>query len=341
MRGRARDGVGRARRREKSVGVEAAVGIVAATRVLVSQATARSSRRVVVPDDVLAWWGTVRFPLRLAASVTGYAITIFVAWYLLQNHQGWAGRDVDLWTRVGAEARAGISPYRNSGTGLTYYYAPPWTLLFAATSWIGKPALWAVISTIEVLSLRYIAGSWLRVGYFGLCFLTGAEIVSGAFNLAVAAGLVAAMRGDSRLATFMGLAKLSPFLAIRDLRRPAIVIGACLLVTIPVLGWWADWVMTLARAPTDQASLGFYQIPLVARAVVAVAILSVWRSPRAGALAAAVAIPALYTISLVLLYAVVSPLPKPSSERDGGEERFGLRGVRRPFTRLTNHLRAA
>src|SRR5262249_40860361 len=152
-----------------------------------------------IPERVAARWGTIRFRYRLAASLTGYAITAFVALFLLTSYPGWAGRDVDLWLRVGSDVRAGISPYGETGLGTTFYYAPPWALLMGATTWLGKPLFWLATALLEVAALRYIAGSWLRVGYFGLCFLTGAEIVSGAFNLIVAAGLAAAIRGDSRL----------------------------------------------------------------------------------------------------------------------------------------------
>ena len=188
-----------------------------------------------------------------------------------------------------------------------------------ATSWIGKPLLWALIAALEILALRYIAGSWLRAGYFGLCFLTGAEIVSGAFNLVVAAGLAAAIRGDSRLAAFTALAKLSPALAIREVRGPAIVLTISILATLPVLGLWADWMAALANATTTHAALGYHEIPLVARVLVAVTILALWRSPRAGAAAAAIAIPGLYAISLVLLFALFTPLNTESKDRNVGQ----------------------
>ena len=260
-----------------------------------------------IAEQVVERWGTVRFRYRLLASLTGYAITAFVAWYVLFQLPGWAGRDVDVWIRAGSDVRAGVSPYGGGALTASFYYAPPWALLLGATSWVGKPILWALIAVLEILALRYIAGSWLRVGYFGLCFLTGAEIVSGAFNLVVAAGLAAAVRGDSRLAAFTALAKLSPALAIRDVRGAAMVLGACLLLTLPVLGWWGDWVATLqSAAGAHTASVGYHELPLAARLVVALAILALWRSPRAGALAAAVAIPGLYAISVVLLYAVVA-----------------------------------
>ncbi len=257
-------------------------------------------------EQASARWGTVRFRYRLLASLTGYAITAFVAWYVLFHLPGWAGRDVDVWLKVGSDVRSEISPYVHAAPESSFYYAPPWALVFGATSWLGKPILWALISVIEILSLRYIAGSWLRVGYFGLCFLTGAEIVSGAFNLVVAAGLAAAVRGDSRLAGFMALAKLSPAVAIRDLRGAATVVGACLLLTMPVLGWWGDWIAQLAHAASTYTSNGYHELPLAARLIAALAILAVWRSPRAGALAAAVAIPGLYAISVVLLFALAA-----------------------------------
>ena len=260
-----------------------------------------------IAKQVVERWGTIRFRYRLLASLTGYAITAFVAWYVLFQLPGWAGRDVDVWIRAGSDVRTGVSPYGGGDLTASFYYAPPWALLLGATSWIGKPILWALIAVLEILALRSIAGSWLRVGYFGLCFITGAEIVSGAFNLVVAAGLAAAVRGDSRLAAFTALAKLSPVLAIRDVRGAAMVLGACLLLTLPVLGWWGDWTATLQRAAgAHTASVGYHEVPLTARIVVALAILGLWRSPRAGALAAAVAIPGLYAISFVLLYAVVA-----------------------------------
>lgn len=263
-----------------------------------------------VVDRARALSGTVRFRYRLAASLTGYAVMAFVGWYVLVNLPGWAGRDVDVWLQVGGDVRNGASPYHAGALESSFYYAPPWAVLLGTVSWIGKPALWALIALLELLSLRYIAGSWLRTGYFGLCFLTGAEIVSGAFNLVIAAGLAAAIRGDSRLAAFTGLAKLSPLLAIRELRGPALVLAASLVVTLPMAGLWVDWVNQLATASSAYtAAVGYHEVPFIARLGVALVIPGIWRSPRAGALAAAVAIPGLYAISIVLLYALVARPP--------------------------------
>ena len=272
-----------------------------------------------VAEQALAVWGTVRFRYRLAASLTGYAITGFVAWFILTNHPGWVGRDVDVWIRVGSDVRSGVSPYGGGPWQAAFFYAPPWALLLGAISWLGKPLVWAIIASCEVLSLRYIAGSWLRVGYFGLCFLTGAEIVSGAFNLVIAAGLAATIRGDSRLAALTALAKLSPVLAIRELRGPVIVLGAAVILTVPVFGWWGDWVAQLANASSSYTTNGYHEIPWSARLLFGLAVLIAWRSPRAGALAAAAAIPGLYAISVVLLYALVAqPAAEPVAEMAHG-----------------------
>lgn len=265
-------------------------------------------------DRARARWGSVRFRYRLLASLTGYVVTAFVAWFVLFNHPGWAGRDLDVWMRAGDDVRAGISPYHSAPYVSAFYYAPPWALFFGAITWLGKPAVWALIGLSELLALRYIAGSWLRVGYFGLCFLTGAELVSGAFNLVIAAALVAAIRGDSRFAVVAALAKLSPALAIREIRNAAKIVALLVILTLPVLAWWGDWVRQLMSASGGIGAIGYYEIPWVARAVVALGILATWRSPRAGALAAAVAIPGLYAISVVLLYAAIAPLTPPLRE---------------------------
>lgn len=247
----------------------------------------------------------IRRPLRVAASLTGYAISGMAIWFVLA-HPGWAGRDVDVWLRVGNDVRAGVSPYYPVTAADTFYYAPPWALIFGALTWFGKPLTWLLIFGLELASLRYIAGSWLRVGYFGLVFLTGAELASGAMNLIVAAGLLAAARGDARLAAFMALAKLSPAFAIREWRGPALVLLGALIVTLPWLGWWGDWIRQLIWASGQ--SVG-YSIPLPLRVVAGLGIVSLWRSRRAGILAAAIAIPGLYPISIVLLYPLFSEVP--------------------------------
>lgn len=252
------------------------------------------------------WFRPIGFRYRVLASATGYAVSGFVAWFLVFNYPGWAGQDVDVWVRVGENARDGVSPYAPGPWASLFFFAPPWAVVLGAISWVGKPVLWALITLAEIASLRYIAGSWLRVGYFGLFFLTGAEIVSGAFNLVIAAALAAAIRGHSGPAAFVALAKVSPVLAIRDWRAAAVVISAAALITIPVFGWWFDWMAFLIGGWGGHPQDGFHG-SLVTRLLLAGGILVLWRSPRAGALAAAVAIPILYPISAVLFFALFTP----------------------------------
>jgi hypothetical protein len=246
----------------------------------------------------------ISFRVRLIASLTGYAITAFVVAWSLADHG--LAPDLSVWDRVGDQVRTGISPYgENYPWGAWFPYAPPWALLFGLVSWLPLAGQALLVFGAELAALRYIAGSWLRVGYFGLFFVTGGEFANGSFNLVLAAGLLAAMRGDGRLATIGALAKLSPVLAIREWRGPLTVLVICLIVTLPWLGLWADWLRLLADASTR--SIGYPFPPLPVRAVIAVVVLLAWRSPRAGVLAAFMAIPGLYSYSFVLLYPLLTP----------------------------------
>ena len=247
---------------------------------------------------------TPRF--RRLASLTGYAImAVTIAWALANKG---LGADLTVWDRVGDEVRRGIDPYYVAPlNGLNLFYAPPWALALGAVSWLPVPVVALGIFALELACLRYVAGSWLRVGYLGLIPITGGELVAGSFNLVIAAALAATLRGDSRLATLGALAKLSPVLAIRDWRRAAWVLGICFVITLPVAGWWLDWARQLAYAST--LHLGF-EVPVVGRWAVALALIGLApRSRRIGVLAAALAIPGLYSYSLVLLYPLLVPAP--------------------------------
>ncbi len=249
--------------------------------------------------------------VRILASLMGYGVTAFTIGWVLANRG--LGADLAVWTRVGDEVRQGISPYHQvSALVLNFAYAPPWALAFGATSWL--PGFPVLVFLLELACLRYIAGSWLRVGYLGLIPITGGELAAGQFNLVIGAGLAAAMRGNSRLAVVGALAKLSPVLAIREWRRPLAVLLVCLAVTLPVAGWWFDWLRELQYL--SALSIGF-PIPVTLRLAVGLVILAVWRSPRAGVLAAAVAVPSLTSYSVVLLYPLLSPVRTTSPAQKG------------------------
>jgi hypothetical protein len=246
----------------------------------------------------------IRPSLRYLTAAVGYGITAFVIWWSL-SARGLAP-DLAIWDRVGDQVRAGVSPYSTAypWSGL-FFYAPPWALGFGLTSWLPGVAQAGLLFALELVCLRYVAGSWLRVGYLGLCPITGGELANGSFNLVVAAGIAAAMRGDGRLAALTALAKVSPILAVRDWRRAVVVLAVVAAVTVPVIGWWGDWVSMLVYS-NEHYSIG-YPVPWIPRLAAGIGLLAVFRwSSRARGFAAVIAIPAIYSYSVVLLYPLLT-----------------------------------
>ena len=267
---------------------------------------------------------SIRYPFRLVASLTGYGVVAFVVWWqLTANYGGHLPPDLAIWDRVGDQVIHGTSPYAFEGVDWSalFFYAPPWALAFGLTSWLPPIVQAGLVFALEMLALRYIAGSWLRVGYFGLFPITGAELGNGSFNLVVAASIAAAMRGDGRLAAWCSLAKLSPILAVRDFRRAAVVLVVGGLVTLPVLAWWGDWIRLLTSTNATFA-IG-YQIWWPGRIAAAVILMLLVRRPWARGLAAAIAIPALYSYSIVLLYPVVALFSRAPAEQAGTQGSSG------------------
>lgn len=248
-------------------------------------------------------WVTGR--VRLTASLLGYGMIVAViAWSV--TSRGWIAPDVLIWDRTGDWVRSGLSPYsRDFDWHGLFVYAPPWAVLFSLTSWLPIGGQAGLVFAVEVAALRYVAGSWLRVGYLGLIPITGGELANGSFNLVLAAGILAAIRGDGRLAMFTALAKFSPILAVRDWRGAALVGGIAFAMTLPMLGWWREWIETLLWMQSTYA-VG-YQVPLIPRLAVAVALAATGK-PWGRSLAAAIAIPAIYSYSVVLLYPVAGLL---------------------------------
>ena len=248
----------------------------------------------------------IRHKVRLLASLTGYGITAFVIWWQWTSNFHGLPPDLAIWDRVGDQVIHGVSPYAYHEVHWTqlFFYAPPWALAFGLTGWLPAIVQAGLVMAIGLLSLRYIAGSWLRAGYFGLIPLTGAELGNGSFNLLVAAAIAAAMRGDGRLAAWTSLAKVSPILAITDYKRAAVVLVMAAAVTLPVWHWWLEWVELLLWTNATVA-IG-YQVWFPGRVAAALALVVLVRRPWARGLAAAIAIPAVYSYSLVLLYPLLA-----------------------------------
>lgn len=170
-------------------------------------------------------------PVASALAIGGYLVAaVILSWGFTSGKFAIPGNDALIWDRVGDEVRSGISPYYSVEGPGGFYYAPPWALFFAAISWLPAQVTALVMIALEIGALRYVAGSWRRVGYCLWLPLVAFELPSSQTNLLVAAAIAAALRGDSRAAVVMALAKLSPALAIdtRDWRRVAVWGGASL-----------------------------------------------------------------------------------------------------------------
>ena len=214
-----------------------------------------------------------------------------------------------MWNRVGDDLRAGLDVYaRQPVLTNTFFYAPPWAVIFAAVSWLPVDLWYVGIVALEVAAVRYLAGSWTRVGWFCWWPFVAFELPSGNFNLIMAASIVVAVRGEPRPAVLMALAKLAPAIAIRrrDWRKALWALVVACAITVPWLWLWPNWVEEHMIAALSWPTLG-PQIPIALPVRLAVAgALVVARRPWATALAAAIATPAFYFGSLVLLLAPIA-----------------------------------
>jgi hypothetical protein len=256
-------------------------------------------------------------PVRTGLSILGYLITAGVIALIALASTGF-GHDVAIWDRVGDQVRAGVSPY-----GLQYdpnevfLYTPVWAVIFAAVSWLPPAVLTIGLIVLEVAAWRVCAGSWRRVGYLGLFPIFGFDIAVGQINLLIAAAVALALRGDGRLAVIAAFAKISPALAIREWRRPLIVAAICLLVTLPVLSLWRDWIDQLVAA----TQIVDAPVPYWVRLAVAGGLLMTRRTWARG-LAVIVAIPN-PTANVYVLLAALMPAMVRTSTRVGSDSSLG------------------
>lgn len=252
-----------------------------------------------------------------AFSAGGYLILAGILWWGVSVGKfTLTPGDALVWDRVGDEVRAGISPYYAvTGSG-GFYYAPPWAILWAVVSWLPVQVVAAVIMAVEAASLRYIAGSWLRVGYLCWLPLVAFELPSAQINLIMAAALAAAVRGDPRAAMLVAAAKLSPLLAIRENWRRAVPVAVLLVaVTLPVAGLWVDWIRQLTGTYGHNIAGGAQlDVPFLPRLLVALVLVATGRR-WARVVGAVIATPALYWVSGVILLGLL-PRRSVAQERD-------------------------
>lgn len=225
-----------------------------------------------------------------------------------------------IWDRVGDALRAGAPIYDPSiPNGEAFWYAPPLAFVFAAFSWLPADLVHWLFVAVRIASLRVIAGSWLGAGIACWFPLVAFDVAGGNFNLPVAAAIVAAVRGDPRWAVWAGLAKFGPFLAIhrRAWRRALATLAIAVVITVPWLHLWGQWVQELLANVGTQLGP---QLPigLGIRLPAALILLLVVRTRWSRALAATIAIPAFYWGSLVILLAPIAVYLRDRAETRGG-----------------------
>ena len=245
--------------------------------------------------------------LQLALAAASVAWFGFQLWTLIDwGRLPWPGGDVTaIFDPAGDRLRAGQPVYQGAFSG-AFFYGPPIAVFYGAISWLPPALAQAIVLAGELVALRWLGGSW-----FGFCCALAFpvmpwELMSGQFNLVIAAGIVAAVGGDPRVATGTAFAKLSSLIAIdpRDWRRALPVVAVAILVTLPWLSLWPAWIGLLVDAYRTPGIGPQIPVPWLPRAAVAVLLLLAWR-PWSRAAAAVIALPAFYFSSFVLFVAPV------------------------------------
>lgn len=286
-----------------------------------------------VLDGLLRGGGARRYsPLTIAISFGGVA---FVILQLVIGAQAGIfpipGRDELIWDRVGDALWTGGPVYYNAPQlADSFVYAPPLAVVFGFVSWLPIEAQHILFFALKVASLRVIAGSWIGAGIACWFPLVAFDLGGGNFNLLVAAAIVAAVFGRPRLAIWAALAKLAPLLAIhpRDWRSATITLLIALAMTLPWLHLWPEWLSLVVADAGNPGVLGpQIPIPWGLRLAAAAVLLLVVRSRWSRALAATLAIPAFYWVSLVVLLAPVATVVRErlADEALGSRVRSPLR----------------
>lgn len=226
-------------------------------------------------------------------------VSELVVWF---SRGAWPLYDTACFWQGGRHLLEGRPVYGEIDGALPFRYAPPWAVVWAVLSLLPLDVLVAGLLILQVLALRYVAGSWRNAGL--LCWLpiVPGALATGNVDFLIAATILGALRGVSRsgwAVTWFAMAKLSPaavlVMASRHQWRDAIVAGIVLCaLTIPFLHLWPEWIAYLQSPP------GNIWLPLLPRIPVGLALLA-YRKPWSVAAGAAVLTPAFYAHSLVLL----------------------------------------
>jgi hypothetical protein len=232
-----------------------------------------------------------------------FGLAVFALYFIEDGPR--IGGDLAAYLRAGDDLLAGRQVYVGQiGDVGAFNYAPPWAVLFAALSWVPDMLMQVGIMVLGMVCLRYIAGSWLWAGLAFWFPVTVSLLYAGNIELLIAAAVLIAWRGHAGALAFTALAKVAPVLGIprSGWREAAVVVGLAVLVTLPWLYLWPEWIEYLLRQPAGAAFT--FGPPWYFRLPFALALLAL-RRPWASATAVVVAMPALWLGTLVILFAAV------------------------------------
>jgi hypothetical protein len=228
-----------------------------------------------------------------------------VEWSLMG---AWPFHDTANCWLAGVHLREGAPVYSGVvGTFLSMVYAPPVVVLYGPLSLLPLEVLAGVQFLAQLLALRYVTGSWRNAGLVAWLPIVPRELVTGNVDLLMAAAVYAAVRGvrlSSAAVAVFTVAKFSPVLALAGSRCGwrafALTTVAIVAITLPWAYLWPQWVTIMAASTTAPLDA----VPLLPRLPVVVALLAM-RRPWSIAAAAALATPAFYFHSAVLLLPAV------------------------------------
>lgn len=213
----------------------------------------------------------------------------------------WPPHDsVNIWL-AGARLLEGADVYTGLvAEFLVFVYAPPVAVLAGPWSLLPVEVLIVVLLAAQVVGFRWVAGSWMAVGL--LCWLpiVPRALVTGNVDFVMAAAIYAGargLRGSGWAASLFAFMKFSPALAVRRWREFVVATIVLVAITLPWPSLWPAWVATIIAS----VGVATETLPILPRIPIVLVLLLV-RRPWSIAAAAALATPAFYFHSWVLLF---------------------------------------
>jgi len=155
---------------------------------------------------------------------SGIVVFGLVGWMLaivtLATVWSQSGYDAHTYWAAGRAVLAGASPYAGEYGGPEgFRYAPPLAALLSLPALLPFELFRLPLLGLNVVALRYVAGSWRWAGIVLLYPWAVNELYVGNINFPIAAALYAAFRESTAPLALAGLAKVAPMLVLPQLAR--------------------------------------------------------------------------------------------------------------------------